>query len=63
MRNRDSKGRFIKKSDSEKSDTKTKGKYKDNKGRWHGSNGKYIYKKYLKIFSFLHKNIFFSNIY
>ena len=47
MKNRDSKGRFIKKSDSEKSDreksdTKPKGKYKDNKGRWHGTNGKYI---------------------
>lgn len=42
MKSRDSKGRFIKKSDSEKSDTKTKGKYKDNKGRWHGSNGKYV---------------------
>jgi len=40
MKSRDSKGRFIKKSDSEKSETK--GKYKDNKGRWHGSNGKYI---------------------
>ena len=56
MRSRDSKGRFIKKSDSEKSETKTKGKYKDNKGRWHGSNGKYlqkkIYKKYIKIFKF-----------
>ena len=40
MRSRDSKGRFIQKSDSEKSETK--GKYKDNKGRWHGSNGKYV---------------------
>ena len=40
MRSRDSKGRFIKKSDSEKSDTNVK--YKDNKGRWHGSNGKYV---------------------
>ena len=42
MKNRDSKGRFIKKSDSEKSDTKPKGKYKDSQGRWHGTNGKYI---------------------
>ena len=42
MRSMDSKGIFIKKSDSEKSETKTKGKYKDSKGRWHGTNGKYI---------------------
>ena len=43
MRSRDSKGRFIKKANVEKSEKKsTKGKYQDNKGRWHGSNGKYI---------------------
>lgn len=43
MRSRDSKGRFTKKSNVEKSETKPiKGKYKDNKGRWHGSNGKYV---------------------
>ena len=43
MRSRDSKGRFIKKVNSEKSEKKNiKGKYKDNKGRWHGSNGKYV---------------------
>jgi hypothetical protein len=42
MRSRDSKGRFIKKG-SEKAEKKSiKGKYQDNKGRWHGSNGKYI---------------------
>ena len=42
MRSRDSKGRFIKKG-SEKSEKKSiKGKYQDNKGRWHASNGKYI---------------------
>ena len=43
MRSRDSKGRFIKKVNSEKAEKKsTKGKYQDNKGRWHGSNGKYV---------------------
>ena len=43
MRSRDSKGRFIKKVKSEKSEKKSiKGKYQDNKGRWHGSNGKYV---------------------
>ena len=52
MRSRDSKGRFVKKGTasptvpmarSEKAEKKPmKGKYKDNKGRWHGSNGKYI---------------------
>ncbi len=40
MRARDSKGRFIKRN-SEKSEKKQT-KYKDNKGRWHGTNGKYI---------------------
>ena len=43
MRARDSKGRFTKKANSENSEKKPmKGKYKDNKGRWHGSNGKYV---------------------
>ncbi len=42
MRSRDSKGRFIKKSDTAAQRVETKGKYKDNKGRWHGTNGKYI---------------------
>ena len=53
MRSRENKGRFIRKSDSEKSRAviltppaaqrvETKSKYKDNKGRWHGSNGKYV---------------------
>ena len=52
MRSRDSKGRFIKEGTalptvptarSEKSEKKSmKGKYQDNKGRWHGSNGKYV---------------------
>ena len=42
MRSRDSKERFLKKG-SEKSEKKSiKGKYQDNKGRWHGSNGKYV---------------------
>ena len=42
MRSRDNKGRFIKKG-SEKAEKKsTKGKFQDNKGRWHGSNGKYV---------------------
>jgi len=41
MRARDSKGRFIKQN-SEKSEKKQTGKYKNNKGRWHGTNGKYI---------------------
>jgi len=52
MRSRDSKGRFIRKVNSEKSEKKSNGtasptvsltrKYKDSKGRWHGSNGKYV---------------------
>jgi len=42
MRSRDSKGRFLRKVNSEKSEKKSNGKYKDSKGRWHGSNGKYV---------------------
>ena len=43
MRTRDTKGRFTKSnnnSDKQKKQTDG-GKYKDNKGRWHKSNGKY----------------------
>ena len=43
MRTRDTKGRFTKSnSSSDKQKKQTDGgKYKDNKGRWHKSNGKY----------------------
>jgi hypothetical protein len=43
MRSRDTKGRFVKTSNSNKTKQQPEsgGKYKDNKGRWHKSNGKY----------------------
>ena len=42
MRSRDTKGRFVKASNSNKTKKQSEGgQYKDNKGRWHKSNGKY----------------------
>ena len=43
MKTRDTKGRFVKTSGSDKPKKQSEGgKYKDSKGRWHKSNGKYV---------------------